>query len=415
MTKQFLQKLINFLDQRNTTIVFLLIFGVLVSGIVYSIYLGDNLRYPDEQDYYKIANNLVSNKLFSLDGESPTAFRAPGYPITLAIFTCFRAKIVHLRIFNFIALGLSIYLLNEILKREATPLAATLGSLFVIGLPVLFYTAGALYPQTVASFILLLIIFLIQRNPSTLWVSLLIGVLVGYLILTIPAFIFLLIVFAILFWSSNKSTKWFSIVASIALLFIGVWCIRNYNVFNSFVFISSNSGLNLLLGNSENTTPNAGVTVDISKYTSFVEAAQFNEIDRDAYFRAEAIKFFLNNKLHSIKLYSLKFLNYFNYRNDLWNKAESSTLRDFVMLVTYGPLLTFFILRILLIKIFPPSKFEALLITLYISSALFHAIFFTRIRFRLPFDFLLISLVAIFIQQILTYLNLYTPQIKNQS
>ena len=204
--------------------------------------------------------------------------------------------------------------------------------------------------------------------------------------------------------------KLFSVTISISLFLIGVWCIRNYNVFDSFVFISSNSGLNLLLGNSENTTPNAGVTVDISKYTSFADTAQFNEIERDAYYRAEAIKFILNHKLHTVKLYGLKFLNYFNYRNELWNKAEASSLRDFVMLVTYGPLLLLFGLRILLLKYFVPSKFEVLLIILYFSSALFHAIFFTRIRFRLPFDFLLIGIVALFLQDILTYARLYDPQ-----
>lgn len=410
MIEKALKKLILFIEQRNTLIVIFLTLGVIISGIVYSIYLGDNLRYPDEQDYYNIATNIISSKQFSLDGESPTAFRAPGYPITLAFLTLLGAKIIHLRILNFIALGLSVYLLHEILKRQATPLSATLGSTLIIGLPVLFYTAGALYPQILASFLLLLIIFLLFRDTPSYWVFLLSGLLLGYLILTIPTFIFVLFIFAIGYWYSKKSLRWFSAAVFISLFLISAWCIRNYNNFNAFVFISSNSGLNLLLGNSENTTPNAGVTVDISKYSTFADTVQFNEVERDAYYRAEAIKFILNHKLHTAKLYGLKFLNYFNYRNELWNKAESSSLRDFVMLVTYGPLLILFVLRILLIKFFTPTKFEVLLIILYFSSALVHAIFFTRIRFRLPFDFLLIGIVALFLQDILTYMRLYDPQ-----
>ncbi len=406
MIQKTIQKILNFLEQANPSILILVVLGVIFSGIIYSIYLGDSLRYPDEQDYYDIATNLVAGNQFSLDGETPTAFRAPGYPLTLAFFAILGAKIVHLRILNFIALGLSIYLLHIILKRHATLFSANVGALLVIGLPVLFYTAGALYPQSLAASLLLLLIFLLLKEKPSNWEFLFSGVLLGYLVLTIPTFIFVVLVFAIWYWYSNKSIKWFSAMVLIALIFIGGWCIRNYKAFDSFVFISSNSGLNLLLGNSENTTPNAGVTVDISKYRNFADTEKFDEIERDVYYREEAIQFIRNNKLHTAKIYGLKFLNYFNYRNELWNKAESSSFRDFVMLITYGPLLIFFVLRILTIKIFIPSKFEVLLIILYFASALFHAIFFTRIRFRLPFDFLLIGIVALFIQDIFSYFHL---------
>ena len=55
-----------------------------------------------------------------------------------------------------------------------------------------------------------------------------------------------------------------NIISSICV--IGLWSIRNYYVFNSFVFVSTNGGFNLLLGNSKNTEPNLGVNTDISQY-----------------------------------------------------------------------------------------------------------------------------------------------------
>jgi len=70
------------------------------------------------------------------------------------------------------------------------------------------------------------------------------------------------------------------------------------------------------------------------------------------------------------------------------------------MLITYGPLLLLFASRVLLVKLFRPSAFETLLGALYVCSALTTAVFFTRIRFRLPFDFLLIIIVAMFLQDL---------------
>lgn len=406
MIRKVLRKIISFLDQSNTWIVIFVVLGVIFAGVLYAIYLGDNLRYPDELDYHKIATNINFIHQFSLDSESSTAFRAPGYPFFLAFFLFWGANIIHLRIINFIILGLSIYLLNIIIKRQSSPLSGTIGALLVIGLPVLFYTAGALYPQTLASFLLLLILFLICGKNKSPWVFVLSGILLGYLILTIPIFLFLLLVFPVWYFYANKNFKWISITIIIPILIVGFWSVRNYKVFNSFVFISSNTGVNLLFGNSENTTPNAGVNVDISKYTSFANEAQLNEIEKDAYYQAEAIDFILANKIHSLKMYGLKFINHFNFRNELWTKSESTALRDYIMLITYGPLLLLFGLRLSLLKYLKLSKFEVLLINIYLVSALFYAVFFTRIRFRIPFEFLLIGIVAIFIPNILTYLRL---------
>ena len=393
------RQLLLFIERRDHAIVVVLVTVVILLGLLYSTYLGNELRYlPDEQDYYDLATSIALRHRYSLDGERPTAYRPPGYPLFLSFSILLGANIVHLRFLNFMALGLCIYLLYRILKKQSSQFAATLGAVFVVCYPVLFYTAGTLYPQTVASLLFLLLIYLLTGNATSHRLPLLCGLLFGYLILTIPTFIFALFVFAIWSWFSKKvvGAKEFSVTLATALLIIGAWCARNYMVFDTFVFVSSNSGENLLRGNSENTTPNAGVTVDISEYAT--EAAQLNEIERDAYYRSKAIEFILGHKVHAVKLYVQKLLNYFNYRNELSTQSEASSAKDFLMLVTYGPLLLLFVCRILLVKLFRPSAFETLLISLYVSSALFAALFFTRIRFRLPFDFLLIMIVATFLR-----------------
>jgi hypothetical protein len=71
------------------------------------------------------------------------------------------------------------------------------------------------------------------------------------------------------------------------------------------------------------------------------------------------------------------------------------------MLVSYGLLLGLAILRLLGARSIPLTSFERLLLSLYLLSALVHALFFTRIRFRLPFDYALILLAGLFLGKLL--------------
>jgi hypothetical protein len=190
-----------------------------------------------------------------------------------------------------------------------------------------------------------------------------------------------------------------------ALLVLGLWTVRNYTSFGSFVFISSNSGENLLLGNSENTRPNAGTNIDISAYQA--QTQEMNEVERDNFYRAAALDYIREHPARTARLYLLKVLNYFNFRNELTTESEGSSLRDLLVLITYGPLLLVFIARLAFIPLrrtlspLPFSRFEILLAVLYGLSALTSAVFFTRIRFRLPFDILLIMLAAIFLAKVM--------------
>lgn len=402
MISSFLSRSIIFLERKNRPLILVLIALYVLAGVVYSFYVGDELRYlPDEADYFSLANNLAFNGKYSLDGAHLTAYRPPGYPMLLAPFRFLGFNVIGLRIVNYFVLGLCIFFVYKILQEKYAPLAGFFGALIVMAYPVNFYTAGTLYPQTLASLLLVLVIYLYTREPHRLWESLLAGLMAGWLILTVPTFIFILVVFAVWSWGYHRPRA--SLVAlpvlALAVLVVGAWTFRNYAVFDTFVFVSSNSGENLLLGNSENTTPNGGRTVDISNYES--QALGFGEILRDRYFRDQAIQFILSHKLSSLKMYFLKFLNFFNFRNELVTNSEGSPARDLLMLVTYGPLLLVSLVRFVLFKLYKLSSIEILLGGVYLAGALVSAVFFTRIRFRVPFDFMLVMLVAAFIFKLL--------------
>lgn len=399
-------RIISFVLAKEYYILLSVIALVLFSGVIYSFLLGKNLQYSDECDYYTLAINLLSKHQYTLDGEHLTGYRPPGYPLVLSIFVFLGGGVVLLRILNFIAFSCCIYLLYLILKKHAAPFAGLIGAGLVVCYPVLFYAAGTLYPQILGALLFLLILFLLsQWRINSIVPFILVGLIFGYLILVIPNFVFslLVVVFWVVFSQRKIRVKAALIITFVAFLVVALWSARHYKVFNSFVFVATNSGYNLLLGNSENTTSNSGVNVDISKYS--VNITGMDEVELDSYYRSKAIEFVCKNKLQATKLYFLKVINNFNFCNELATKTEVSSKKNVIMILTYGPLLILFFLRMLSIRRFKPSTFELLLIILYLLNAFFSAIFFTRVRFRLPFDFLLIIIVAMYIYHLLSTKN----------
>ena len=394
-------------------IVAMLAFFVFFAGLAYSYWLGDTLRYFDEGDYYAIAQNLALKGFFSTDGLSPSLFRPPGYPFMLSVAVWMGAGVVQLRAINFALLAGCVVLVYALLRKHVTPLAGLSGAIMVLCYPVLFYTAGALYPQTLGAFLLLASLWILigrdqgtskalSHNKSSVR-HLLAGVAFGFLILVIPTFIVSLLVTTLWLSLGRRMLKSACIVTIAALVIVGIWTIRNYLIFKTFVPVSANSGVMLIAGNSENTTANSGISTDINKY--FNVANSLPETERDAFYRAHAIAYMQANPGRMALLYISKLANYFNFRNELLTKDQASPLNNIVMLLTYYPLLILAVLMSIKIKSLPLSRYEWLLVGLCIADALFSAIFFTRIRYRLPFDFLVILLGASYLAKHFKALN----------
>jgi hypothetical protein len=400
-----LQLFFTSLERKSVFIFVLLASLLLVGGAVDSFSLGDSLRFlPDEAEYVALARNLARHNIYSLDGETPTAYRPPGYPAVLSVLVRLGGDISQLRFLNFVFLSGSVYLLGRILLQQGLPLAAIISSLLVVAYPVLFYTSGTFYPQTLAAFLFLVILKTITKvklRPGDFVAG---GLVFGLLVLTVPTFFYAIFVIWGWFFLTGRypPARLYILTLVSAFLIIGLWTARNYLVFDTFFFVSTNSGENLLIGNTENSTPNSGTNVDISKYLD--RAAGLGEAERNKFFTQQAIHFIIEHPAASMKLYLHKVLNYFNYRNELVTLSEGSQLRDLVMLFTYGPLMAIFLLRLLLIKQAKATPVEILFILLYLLSALVSAVFFTRIRLRLPFDYLMIMVVAITLDGLIRFI-----------
>ena len=389
-----IKHIVSLITVRSKALTLIIAAGALLAGIFYSYLLKNQIRFiPDESDYVALTQNFSTHLQYSLDGKDPTAYRPPGYVFLLSLAQLSGLGIVGYRIINFILYATGLVLLSAILRAEVSPLAASSGVLAVVAYPVLFYTAGTLYPQTLAGFLLLAILYVIRFPKLRLAHFVLLGALSAWLVLSVPTFFVIIMVCLVWFYIKRKSFRELGVVLGVFILLIGAWTLRNALVFHTLVPVSTNTGDNLIRGNSEFTTPNSGPSTDVSRYMQAV--ASMDEITRDRYLQKQVIELWKANPGWAVKLYAGKVLNYFNYHNELVTKSESSSSRDIVMLVTYGALLILGIGRLLMRKL-PLSPFEWLLVIMYVVNAFYSAIVFTRIRYRLPFDYLLILLAASF-------------------
>lgn len=368
--------------------------------IAVALHAGPKLWYQDEREYVALSKNLVQLQQFTIDGVEPTASRPPGYIWFLAVPQLFRASNTALRAFNASALIFSQLFLFLLVRRIASEGTAAVAILLSFAYPVLFYTATVLFPQTLGAALLLCGLWLLlDKERLTLRKATVAGVVWAALILTIPTFLILAASFALwLFWRRQDFRRTVVAFAMPIVVFLGAWSARNYVVFHSPV-LATNSGVNLLLGNSENVTPDTGSFADISRYTTV--GHQMSEPARNKYYSDAAKQWVMEHPRQAARLYTEKVLHYFWLDSKTEGDDRSNALsndhqswREIIMMATYGPLLALFFVRIAFSIKFPMSQEEVCLTALYFVNALFSAVFFTRVRFRLPMDWLLFAIDA---------------------
>jgi hypothetical protein len=399
-----LERILSLTDLHSQTVTRGLILFLFLASSCLALISGDQLRYPDERDYSNLAHSMLDGKGYANEEGNPTAYRPPGWPFVLTVLYSIHDHPVSAKLLNALALASAAWLLSSLVARE-TPRGKIFVPLLLLLYPLAWYTATTLYPQIFGAALMAAILVLLSQDIRNVARCAIAGLLLGFLILNIPAFLLLTPLFLAGLYLCNKKTPALIIKRSILILCCAAavvvpWTMRNAHVFHAFVPVSTNSGINLLLGNSENTGPNQGVNVDISQYTSQTQG--MDEVTRDKHFRQAAVAWIAENPGSAAVLYVRKALNYFNFRNELHVASEQSRLKDVVLFISYYSLLLMVALRILALRRIPFSPAEYMLYVLYFGNAFVSAIFFTRIRFRVPFDILLIAMVAIFIGHLLS-------------
>lgn len=400
--------LFDFANRHARALAYLIAALVVLAAWAVILQTGDVVRSFDETDFLEITDNLVNDGMFAEEQGVPTAFRAPGTIFFIAPVIALGGGLVEARLLNAMLVGLTLVVLFHLVRRHASPFAALVAVAMVPLWPVVLFAATTLYPQTLAAFLLVLTIWLIDRlrDAPGAGRAVLAGLACGALILTTP--IVLLLFPLLVLWLVISSRRWLVhglVFCLVSGTFVSSWTLRNYLAFDAFVPVATSSGYNLLAGNSPNARYNTSLNIRFPEYV-YTEITGKSEVERNDIMTEAAFAEIAKDPGRFWRLYAGKFAHWFHYTNSLRSdevledgaSSVSVGAREIILLVTYvvaivGPLA----LRLFFLRSVPFRRIDVFFLALWIAAGLAYALFFTRIRFRMPFDWLVIASNAMFV------------------
>jgi 4-amino-4-deoxy-L-arabinose transferase-like glycosyltransferase len=391
----------------------------------YALILGDAIRFSDEQEYVTLTRNLATGHGFIYESVPsayrptgaaegwPTAYRPPGIAFLYLPVYLLGGGVLALRSVGVLALAASVWLAFLLARRLGSPGTGALAAVGVAGYPLFLFTSTTLYPQIPA---LALLLFVLEatlriadrpRRPG-LWIVAA-GVAGGLLILTLPTIAWSVpLILGWVAWTKRRNTArtavWRTLgaVLAVTVLVAGAWTARNAMELKAFVPVASNGGINLLMGNYEGVTAATGMQTDISQIHDHAVQEGMTEAEADSYFTERALDWARANPGDATRLYLSKVAYTFAYRNDLATSDQQSVLRDVGSALSFYPVVLLVAVRLLLSRRRALTPIEKLILALIVGSILVSAVFFVRIRFRLPADGLMIILAAAGVMNLLT-------------
>jgi len=357
--------------------------------------------YPssDAFEFHTLAKNLSEGRGFTLDN-IPTAYRAPGYPLFLAVlYKLFGPNILIGQIAQAGLETIQCFLLFLLGRKLFSSLAGLISACFWAAFPVSVIQSNFLMPEPL--FILLMgtalvIIFSNYFKSYTGKISL--GLIIGCGSLIKPFFI--LAPFSLLFWMILKKTALkeiidtISIVSIVAALTISPWLIKNISQFNK-PMISSNGGINFWIGNNPDATGGFRFQSVNNPFDSIS-----SEIDRDRVGYQLGLKFIKEQPIKAITLLPKKLAYLFSsdspYIISLINRGSHSPSTRYSTLYRKTPVilhvlinihyLFFMIMGIVGFHFLPLDKrhgFQSMIIIIG-CWIIIHLIFFGSHRFHYP-------------------------------
>jgi hypothetical protein len=242
--------------------------------------------------------------------------------------------------------------------------------------------------------IALTILFLddaMERPSKKVWIGL--GILFGLQILVRPDVLMGIIFFGIwlLLYSKRGKEKvkritGYAVSVGIGLLMVLPWTIRNYEVFDSFVLVSANSGFNFYMGNNLQATGEFQQNNIPSKESMTQDSATFqyfrnhpSHVERDSYLLNIGKHWILDHPIDALKLWLKKFYFHWWQRNEAGGSIAASSWMVIGYKIVSLFLLIFGFYGLFSLK---SKSRRALLITLFLYSTAISVIFFTQSRHR---------------------------------
>jgi hypothetical protein len=394
-------------DRVACTALVMLIITLALGGAAYALRAG---LYYDETQYWQLGGSLLQTGVYSLDSGTPTAFKVPGVPVILAALQAAGLDLSASRVLFVLLLPLGACLAWRWLTAigvPQTPAAWAVAFAFVN--PALVVSSGTLYPQFgvgVAYLAAIAAWSACERSDNSrrrLVFALAAGLSLGVSMMlasTAIAVIAAMLLWALwrmrrgpAHWQASLGTQ----LATIGVVAVGVclvvapWYVRNGIAMGRFPLTSTSGGVTLLGGNSPASTVDNGPEMRFPPEDT--PPAGLSEVERDDFYRERAIEHIRQQPIRYARLYIAK------VAYGVWPTAVTATkganrLGDVVQRLYYG-LLYLGVLAWLLLKkrqasarswIANVAPYLSLGVLMAAASLLSYAVFFTRLRYRLPTD-----------------------------
>ena len=262
----------------------------------------------DFADYHRLATNLGEGNGYIDDFGESTSYRPIGFPLFLSLIYRFTgsSNTYPVLIINCFLSALSIlfmyYIAVQLIPSKRIAFFAVL--LYSLYLDSITYSA-LLSDTTLFTFFLLLAVY--SCYLKTNYAFLIIGISIGLATLIRPfIFPFCIVLSSIRY---SKSILFIVLTLIVSASIITPWTIRNYIVFNQIIPVSTNNGINLLIGNNPSAT---GRYMDVSY---LLPDSLVSEKMQSNFATTYSINYFLIKPLASLKLYPAKLFAAF--QNDM--------------------------------------------------------------------------------------------------
>ncbi len=389
---------------------FLFVSFLLMGSVIrWNVAVNDkSLPVKDAVEYDQIAQNLVNGMGFRDAAGELTSFRPPLYPYFLAgiyrvaghNFQAVRRVQAFLSILTILLIaGLAQLLFGKWTGCFAGMIAAVYPPFYAF-----YFSSSALISETLYTFLIvgsLCSLFLYFYYPA-LKIAVISGVLWGTAILTRPIPLFLLpilpFIFLILKYPVRKTIQYWSVVTCMTLLCVTPWIARNYVVFKKFVPVSTQGGISFYASNHPQSD---GLGGDSWRQLLVVDQELknqgYNEAERSKVYYSEAIKFIAANPVQAARLFLWKMVLYMDPTHTMEEIKERPRSINWAYVAVLAGAVVGFLMGIRT-NLFRRSL--GLMAFIFCYFLLFHAIFHTAHRYRLPTEPILIIMAAFMLDQL---------------
>lgn len=320
---------------------------IIVLSIVFRLYLLVEFPNPccgsDENTFTSVAKNIITEHQFVLKRvDDPGLWTEnwydavpPLYPYFLAgMFKIFGMYSVWVKIVQIAISAISGYFIFKITERTFSYSAGIFALIIHSFFWELAYATQMFLTENLYWFLLVYLVFLLLRSDKSLIAE---GVIIGLLVLVRPASI--LFPFTILVWKLLKrgvnivqTFRAFAVIFIFSVLTITPWMIRNYKIFNQFVFVNTEGMISIWMGNhlGSGGTYNVPDPDDPEQTPVLKSEGVQREIERNNFFKRKAIEYIKKYPIDAIDTDLKKIVWTFKIHRP-WMENTTYNSRDWIL------------------------------------------------------------------------------------